>query len=152
MRAERIWNGSIMSIDELLEQPYYVMDILPRRVPADSGGQYFKVEEFYLKDMARLSRQYADVLLKLNCYYDLAFSHDAEHWQLNPEPMKIVRMVKACLSEEPTDWFLYVKLAEDSMLLTLQRDTTHMTLYNPTDEFLQLLCQLGSAEGLFVWS
>ena len=68
-----------MSIEELLEQPYYVMDILPRQVPADSGGQYFKVEEYYLKDMGRLCRQYADVLLKLNCYYDLAFSHDAEH-------------------------------------------------------------------------
>lgn len=141
-----------MSIEEFLEQPYYVMDILPKQVPADSGGQYFKVEEFYLKDMERLSRQYADVLLKLNCYYGLAFSHDAEHWQLNPEPEKVVKMVKACLSEEPTEWFLYVLLEEESMLLTLQRDTTYMTLYNPADEYLQLIGQLASAVGLFVWS
>ena len=141
-----------MSIEEFLEQPYYVMDILPKQVPADSGGQYFKVEEFYLKDMGRLSRQYADVLLKLNCYYGLAFSHDAEHWQLNPEPEKVVKMVKACLSEEPTEWFLYVLLEEESMLLTLQRDTTYMTLYNPADEYLQLIGQLASAVGLFVWS
>lgn len=141
-----------MSIEEFLEQPYYVMDILPKQVPADSGGQYFKVEDYYLKDMERLSRQYADVLLKLNCYYGLAFSHDAEHWQLNPEPEKVVKMVKACLSEEPTEWFLYVMLEEESMLLTLQRDTTYMTLYNPADEYLQLIGQLASAVGLFVWS
>ena len=141
-----------MSIEELLEQSYYVMDILPRQVPADSGGQYFKVEEYYLKDMGSLSRQYADVLLKLNCYYALAFSHDAEHWQKNPEPEKIVRMVKACLSEESSESFLYVMLTDVPMLLTLQRDTTYMTLYNPSDELLHLLGQLASSEGLFVWS
>ncbi len=141
-----------MSIEELLERPYYVMDILPRQVAADSGGQYFKVEQYYLKDIERLSRQYAHVLLKLNCYYDLAFSHDAEHWQLNPEPEDIVQMVKASLSKEPSEACLYITLAEESMLLTLQRDTTHMTLYNPTDEFLSLHGQLASAEGLFVWS
>ncbi len=128
------------------------MDILPMQVPADGGGQYFKVEQYYLNDVEHLSCQYTDVLLKLNCYYDLAFSHDAELWQQNPEPDKIVQMVKDCISEEPTEAFLYVTLAEESMLLTLQRDTTHMTLYNPTDELLKLLCQLASAVGLFVWS
>ena len=140
-----------MSLEEILEQSYYVMDILPMQVPADDGGQYFKVEKYYLKNVERLSHKYADVLLKLNCYYDLMFSHDAEHWQLNPEPEKIVQMVNACLSEEPTEMCLYVMLAKDSMLLTLQRDTTHMTLYNPADELLQLLCQLASVVGLFVW-
>lgn len=128
------------------------MDILPMQVPADGGGQYFKVEQYYLNDVERLSSQYADVLLKLNCYYDLAFSHDTELWQQNPEPDKIVQMVKDCISEEPTEACLYVTLAEESMLLTLQCDTTHMTLYNPTDELLKLLCQLASAVGLFVWS
>lgn len=141
-----------MSIEELLKRPYYVMDILPMQVPADGGGQYFKVEQYYLNDVEHLSCQYTDVLLKLNCYYDLAFSHDAELWQQNPEPDKIVQMVKDCISEEPTEACLYVTLAEESMLLTLQRDTTHMTLYNPTDELLKLLCQLASAVGLFVWS
>ena len=75
-----------------------------------------------------------------------------EHWQRNPEPEKIVQMVNACLSEEPTEMCLYVMLAKDSMLLTLQRDTTYMTLYNPADEYLQLIGQLASAVGLFVWS
>ena len=141
-----------MSIEELLKQPYYVMDILPMQVPADGGGQYFKVERYYLTHVERLSRQYADVLLKLNCYYDLVFSHDAEHWQLNPEPESIVGMVHDCVSEDPTEAGRYVMLAEGSMLLTLQRDATHMTLYHLTDELLQLLCQLASAAGLFVWS
>ena len=37
-----------MSLEEILEQSYYVMDILPMQVPADDGGQYFKVEKYYL--------------------------------------------------------------------------------------------------------
>lgn len=141
-----------MSIEELLKRPYYIMDILPMQVPAVGGGQYYKVEKYYLNDVERLSHQYADVLLKLNCYYDLAFSHDAELWQQNPEPDNIVQMVKDCMSDQPTKACLYVTMAEDSMLLTFQRDTTHMTLYNLTDELLKLLCLLASAVGLFVWS
>ena len=140
-----------MSIEELLEQPYCVVDILPRQVPADGGGQYFKVEQYYLRDMGRLSCIYADILLKMNCYYDLALSLDADHWQVNPEPEKIVQVVMACLKGELTETCLFVTLAEGTMLLTLQRDTTYMTFYNPADETLQLLRQLALAEGLFVW-
>ena len=140
-----------MSIEDLLERPYFIVDILPMQVPADGGGQYFKVEQYYLRDIRRLCRQYADVLLKLNCYYDLAFSHDAEHWQVNPTPEMLVRMVKACLSDEPTEACLYVTMKESTMLLTLQRDATHMTLYNPADGPLQLIRQLAQTVGLFVW-
>lgn len=141
------------TVERLLQQPYWVIDMLPKQVPQDSKGQFFVVEQYYLEGPRheRLCQQFADVLLKLNCYYDLVFSYDAEHWQRNPEPEKIVQMVNACLSEEPTEMCLYVMLAKDSMLLTLQRDTTHMTLYNPADELLQLLCQLASVVGLFVW-
>ncbi len=140
-----------MSIEDLFERPYYVVDILPMQVPADGGGQYFKVEQYYLNDIGRLCRMYADVLLKLNCYYDLALTHDAEHWQVNPEPEKMIRMVEACMSEKPNEACLYVMLEKETMLLTLQRDATHMTLYNPSDALLQMLRQLASAAGLFVW-
>ena len=44
-----------MSIEELLEQPYYIMDILPMQVPTDKGRQYFKVEQYYLNHVERLS-------------------------------------------------------------------------------------------------
>ena len=141
-----------MSIEELLERPYCVVDILPMQVPAGGGGQYFRVEQYYLNDAERMVREYVDVLLKLNCYYDLAFSHDAEHWLLNPEPELIREMVSGCFRGNRAEAWLYVTLADDSVLLTLQRDTTHMTIYNTSDELLRLLSLLASAAGLFVWS
>ncbi len=141
------------TVERLLQRPYWVIDMLPKQVPQDNKGQFFVVERYYLEEPRhkRVCRQFAAVLLKLNCYYDLTFSHDAEHWQLNPEPEKIVLMVNACLSKNPTEECLFVSLAKDEMLLTLQRDTTHTTIYNPTQEFLHLLRQLALAEGLFVW-
>lgn len=38
-----------MTIEELLEKPYWIIDILPKQVPKDSPGQYFAVEDFFLK-------------------------------------------------------------------------------------------------------
>ena len=37
-----------MSIEELLEKPYWIVDILPEQVKQDSPGQYFAVEKYFL--------------------------------------------------------------------------------------------------------
>ena len=39
-----------MTIEELLEKPYWIIDILPKQVPKDSPGKYFTVEDFFLKE------------------------------------------------------------------------------------------------------
>ena len=33
------------TVEELLQCPYWIIDILPSQVPADSPGQYFAVEK-----------------------------------------------------------------------------------------------------------
>ena len=32
--------------EELLQSPYWIIDILPSQVPKDSPGQYFTIEEY----------------------------------------------------------------------------------------------------------
>ena len=54
-----------MSIDELIEKTYWIMDILPQQVPANGGGQYFKVEQYYLKRITDLCHKYVQILLKI---------------------------------------------------------------------------------------
>ena len=39
-----------MTIEELLEKPYWIIDILPKQVPKESPEQYFAIEDFFLKD------------------------------------------------------------------------------------------------------
>ena len=37
-------------IEELLNTPYWIIDILPYQVPKDSPGQYFAIEDYFLKE------------------------------------------------------------------------------------------------------
>ena len=34
-----------MNLDEIMEKPYWIIDILPKQVPGNSPGQYFKIEK-----------------------------------------------------------------------------------------------------------
>ena len=43
-------NGIMNQIDKLLNTPYWVIDILPAQVPKDSPGQYFTIEDYFLKN------------------------------------------------------------------------------------------------------
>lgn len=142
------------TIDDYLEMPYWIIDILPRRVSDKDGGRYFKVEEYYLKhpEESQLRQKFCNILLKLNCYYDIRVCQDTESWQKNPEPADLVRMVTMCLSEERTDSCpLYILIPATDTMIGINGDDTYMTLYHPTEELLQLLRSLVTAEGLFLW-
>ncbi len=67
------------TIDELLQTPYWIVDILPEQVPENADGQYFSVERYFLRPARRraLRRRYAELLLRLNCYEDMAVSFDS---------------------------------------------------------------------------
>ena len=141
-------------IDDYLEMPYWIIDILPRRVSKEDGGRYFKVEEYFLKhpEVSRLRQKFCNILLKLNCYYDIHVCHDTENWQKNPEPADLVGMVTMCMSEERTNSCpLYILIPATDTMIGINGDDTYMTLYHPTEELLQLLRLLVTTEGLFLW-
>ena len=139
-----------MTIEDFLEKTYWVIDLLPRQVPAQSLGQYFRIEEHYRKPprIDALYCRFTDILLKLNCYEDLAFSTDGEQWETNPLPTQIETMVSQSLSDLR---MLYVILPAVETLITLSADDIYMTIYNPNAETLELLASLVASEGLFIW-
>ena len=81
-----------MTIEELLQMPCWVVDFLPRQVPANSAGQYFAVEKYYLEKerMAVIKQKHIDLVLKLNCYCDIYLDDEAEK---NPAPERIAREI-----------------------------------------------------------
>lgn len=130
---------------DLLEAPCWVIDILPRQVPAGSPGSYFAVERHYLAhpQVEALRARHVGLLLKLSCYYDLCVSTDAgEHWSENPEPALWPLLLRGHLD---------VSIPSAQALLVADADDTHLTLYNPSSDLLDLVRQLSSSEGLFVW-
>ena len=127
-----------MTTEQYLEQPYWVIDILPKQVPANSGGQYFSIEEYY-RAHPRIDAVYSkftDILLKLNCYEEIDVSQDGE------------TMVTQCLSNKT---MLYILLPSADALITISSDDTYMTVYHPNEETIGMLTALAASVGLFCW-
>ena len=133
-------NNMKKSIDELLQTPCWIIDILPEQVPKDSPGQLFAVEEYYLEEerLAAVKQKHINVILKLNCYRDISLD---EGTAVNPSPERI--------AGEMRRRYLYV-MTGDSMILS-EPDDTHMTVFNPDEKLLELIKALAAGEGLFVW-
>ena len=129
-----------MTIDQWLSMPCWIVDILPERVPAEGAGQFFAVEKFFLQDSA-LRRKQLDLILKLNCYYDLTLISENEEAR-NPEP--------AVWAGRIGREYLNI-LAGGQALITADHTDTYMTVYTADDQLLGRIGKLASAEGLFMW-
>ena len=129
-----------MRIDELLRTPYWIIDILPAQVPSGSPGQYFAVEKYFLdkERIEGIKQKHINLVLKLNCYMDVSINDEKE---INPSPERI--------AEEMRSRYLYIML-KDSMILS-EPDDTHLTVFNPDPETLDLIRKLAAGEGMFVW-
>ena len=139
-----------MTIEEYLNKPYWVIDILPKQVPADGKGQYFRIEKFFLEhpQIDNIYRKFTNILLKLNCYEDIGVSYDGEDWITNPAPHELEAALLKCLADKQ---MFYIILKSADVLITVSGDDTYMTVYNPTEEVLELIGSSAGSEGLFVW-
>lgn len=126
-------------IDRLLETPYWIIDILPKQVPKNSPGQYPSVEQFFLKSHV-IAEKKTEILLKLNCYYDLQIVTEKEELT-NPAPEVLANLIR-------TDCF---NILVSNALMATDFQDTYMTLYNPDNNLLSLVRQLAASAGLFVW-
>ena len=135
-------------IESFFDKDYWVVDFLPKQVPEKGGGRFFAVEEYYLEPSryAVLHERFCDILLKLYCYFDLRlFVDDETEGLVNPKPELLASHIKANQSE------LGILIGSSEALITLGCDDTHMTVYAPSDDLLELIRTLAGAEGLFVW-
>ncbi len=128
------------TIDELLQLPYWNIDILPEQVPRDSPGQYFAVEKYFLEEkrLAEIKQKHINLVLKLNCYRRISID---ENTAVNPPPEHIADAMRKR--------YLHIMMG-DSMIVS-EPDDTHMTVFNPDAQTLELIKALASGEGLFVW-
>ena len=135
-------------IENLLSKPYWLIDVLPKQVPAGSAGQYFRAERYFLSWLDEISGKFARVFIRLNCYYDLQVSTDGETWILNESPEGLARRFeKSAAAHSP----ISVLIGSEDALITFSGDDHYMTLFNPDEKLLELVRQCAGAEGLFVW-
>ena len=137
----------MVDIEGLLSKPYWIIDILPKQVPANACGQYFAIEKHFLSPphVDAIYRQFANVLLKLNCYDDImVLESKEESWIENPDPDALELMV---LKRKP----LFVLLKRSQSMLSITGDDHYMTLYGPNEEALSLISTIAKTEGLSLW-
>ncbi len=128
---------NMSSMEDLLNTPYWIIDILPMRVPKEAHGQYFAVEDFFLKEhLETIKKKHINLVLKLNCYLDITMDGES-----NPSPTRIAKIMN--------ERYVYIMVG-DSMILS-EPDDTHMTLFHPDEQLLGLVEKLSAGEGLFVW-
>ena len=127
------------TIEELLNTPYWIIDILPKQVPAGSAGQYFAIEK-YLREtqLSDIKKKHVNLILKLNCYRDISLDEDKE---INISPEKIADAI----------YKRYVNIMVDDAMIVSEPEDTYLTIYNPDEDLLTLIRELASGEGMFVW-
>lgn len=138
-------------IETLLHQPYWILDIFPKQVPAACGGQYFAVERFFRQpaQRAELTERFVRFVLKLSCYEPLRLYHpENETWEESPAPDRLAERLRAVFAGSGS---LYLLLPRENALFTLFAGDLYLTLYHPDAALLELARQLARAEGLFLW-
>ena len=142
-----------MDIDELFEKPYWIVDILPEQVMKNSEGQYFAIEQYYLMEpqSSELRKKYANLVLKLNCYFDIIilddYAPDSECGEINPDPSKLV----SCFVGECAKNSVCIFIRNENTLIVSNKDDTYLTVYNSGEHVLSLISSLAASEGLYVW-
>ena len=133
-------------VEELLEKPYRVIDILPEQVPAETPGRYFAVERYYLEPAryADIRKRFADIVIKLYCYYDLSvLLGDADEPSVDPEPEQLENWIESAKQH------MCILIGNDSLLM-ISTDDLYMTVFNADDSLTARIELLAKAKGLFV--
>jgi len=127
-------------VDKWFTMPCWIIDILPKRVPGENSGQFFAVEKYFLQDPT-LRRKQLNMILKLNCYYDLTVADEHEETR-NPMPAVWERKI----GRESLNLIIGGRA-----LMTADHTDIHMTVFAEDEEILAMIRKLAASEGLFVW-
>lgn len=140
-------NDSVLN--DLLEKQCYVIDFLPKQVPKDADGQFFKIENYLLNNYERygLRDRFIRTILKLMCYYRITVHWG--QWLEQAAPELIAEIVDTIM--ENHSGYLNMLLPDKNALLIFEWDCLNLTLYNPDTELIELAEQLARSEGLFCW-
>ena len=134
-------------IDRLLETPCYIIDFLPQQVPKDCGGQFFKVENYFLNHSDRygVRDRFIRTILKAMCYYPISVYWD--EWIEQPSPEQVAEIIDTIMENHSGD--MNMLFTSKGALLQFGWDCLNISIYNPDEEMCVLFEQLATSEGMF---
>ena len=137
--------------EALLNEPYHVIDIMPRRVPEERAAAWFASERVFLRPdrLADLYASFARMTVKVGCYYDAAVcagGPDGGTDWMTPDPEELYEKIAGPAGTG----YLLILFPGEHALITLNSGDLYMTAYHAGGEFLETVRQTASAEGLFL--
>ena len=114
-----------LTIEKILEKPYWIIDILPKQVPKDSSGQYFAIEDFFLKEqLSEIKKKHINVILKLNCYRDITIDDEKSQKRKTERKMSDEQFFRQADEQEKSyiaenECFLYKRERRSFVILLL---------------------------------
>ena len=137
-------------IEGLLSKPYWIVDILPEKVPSERGERYAEVEKFYLeKDRHfKLLDKFAEMVIKFSCYHDVYNRYvDKNTWTKNADPDTVCDIMAKTMEKGTLQFFV----PDTETLIVINNDDTYLTVYNADERSINLIKALAQSVGLFVW-
>ena len=139
-----------IAVERLLENDYWIIDILPSQIPIEKQAEYRALTDEYYESgkVAQLHRRYADILTMINSRYNTAMLRMPEdEWTISPDDVA----VKDAVIHHTERGCVDLLLPEEETLISLQAEDLYITVYHPTEEILSLLRQAVSESGFYIW-
>lgn len=133
--------------DRLLEIPCYIIDFLPQQVPKNCGGQYFKVENYFLNysDRYGVRDRFIRTILKAMCYYPISVYWG--EWIEQPSPEQVAEIIDTIMENHSGD--MNMIFTSKDALLQFGWDCLNISIYNPDEEMCMLFEKIATSEGMF---
>ena len=139
-----------ITVERLLEDDYWIIDILPSQIPIEKQAEYRALTDEYFESgkVAQLHRRYADILTMINSRFKTAMlCMPEDEWTISPDDVA----VKDAVIHHTEQGCVDLLLTEEETLISLQAEDLYITVYHPTEEILSLLRQAVSESGFYIW-
>ena len=139
-----------ITVERLLEDDYWIIDILPSQIPIEKQAEYRALTDEYFESgkIAELHRRYADILTMINSRFKTAMlCMPEDEWTISPHNND----VKDAVIHHTERGCVDLLLPEEETLISLQAEDLYITVYHPTEEILSLLRQAVSESGFYIW-
>ena len=139
-----------ITVERLLEDDYWIIDILPSQIPIEKQAEYRALTDEYFESgkVAQLHRRYADILTMINSRFKTAMlCMPEDEWTISPDDVA----VKDAVIHHTEQGCVDLLLPEEETLISLQAEDLYITVYHPTEEILSLLRQAVSESGFYIW-
>ena len=139
-----------ITVERLLEDDYWIIDILPSQIPIEKQAEYRALTDEYFESgkVAQLHRRYADILTMINSRFKTAMlCMPEDEWTISPDDVA----VKDAVIHHTERGCVDLLLPEEETLISLQAEDLYITVYHPTEKLLSLLRQAVSESGFYIW-